>query len=754
VRRFPRRRIGLVLLAATLGVPLVAPAAADPGPPDAGSKQQVAVQGGNGSVVPVEVTDDELAALRADPSAGPVVARGQFVQTELAQAVPKVGATAQWGRGFRGAGKVIVVIDTGVDSTFGGTLVGQACFAATQTGSQLVGHCGPSNDTPQAFDGTCFNLGVCDEGNPDHLFDAAAGRPCAQALRPEDCAHGTAVAAVAARHEPTPGVAPDAGVYAIRVFNPEGTKADLIDILLALDHARRLSDAGLDIAAVNLSVATSSTFAGTCDTGAAATDEAVAFRQAFAALESRGVVTAVASGNDGKRGAIAFPACVSTAVSVGATDLDDELADFGNRGPDLDLLAPGADEGNGAVDPMDIPGGAITAWAGTSFSAPFVAGAFALLEPQYPKASVRQLVAFLRDTGVPVSDRLTGASYRRLVLRTPAQSLRAQVLFPTSVALGGAARGALGDFDGDGHADVLAHGPGSAPDRISYGRDDWGVTARTYTVAGSFVPVVGNFRGAPDGADDIFWYAAGLAADRLWLGDASRSLPSVGVNIVGTYTPVVGDYDGDGFDDIFWYASGPAGDTLAFGGPTGFTSVPLSVTGAYRVAAGDFDGDGRDDLVFHGPGAASDSLWRGTTERGRWVKSSWSIDGTRTLRVGDLDGDGDDDLLLYQAGAGADAIWRGGPTGFSPLAITVNGTYRPSIGDVDGDGLDDILWYAPGTAGDAIWFGRPSGALASRGLTVSGTYTPLLGNLDADAGDEIVWFNAAATTPVWWSYTG
>ena len=34
---------------------------------------------------------------------------------------------------------------------------------------------------------------------------------------------------------------------------------------------------------------------------------------------------------------------------------DDQLADFGNRGPGLDLVAPGAREGNGTVDPLTEP---------------------------------------------------------------------------------------------------------------------------------------------------------------------------------------------------------------------------------------------------------------------------------------------------------------------------------------------------------------------------------------------------------------
>ena len=116
---------------------------------------------------------------------------------------------------------MIAVIDTGVAPTFGGTLVGQACFAATQVGPSLQGHCGPDEDVTEAFDATCFTLGVCSAGAGD-VLDPAAGRPCpVPPAAASDCYHGTAVAAVAARHEPTPGVAPDAGVYAIRVFNPQ-----------------------------------------------------------------------------------------------------------------------------------------------------------------------------------------------------------------------------------------------------------------------------------------------------------------------------------------------------------------------------------------------------------------------------------------------------------------------------------------------------------------------------------------------------
>jgi hypothetical protein len=723
--------------------------------PEGEPAQTVAVVRADGVDV-VEVTEPEADRLEEDPASLAVVERGLTVETAIAQSVPKVGAPGVWSTGERGAGRVIAVIDTGVASTFGGTLVGQACFAANATGT--VGYCGPDGNVLEAFDSTCFTLGVCSGGD---VLDEAAGRPCPVPDGPADCAHGSAVAAVAARHDAPEGVAPDAGVYAVRVFDPTGSSADLVDVLLALDHIRALADAGMDVAAVNLSLATSATFAGICDSTPGILAQATAFKALFDQLRARGIATAVASGNDFLTGRVGFPACVSSAVSVGASDLDDDLADFGNRGPGLDLVAPGAREGNGAVTGLVIPGSPVTSWAGTSFAAPRVAGAFALLGRMFPKASVDQLTGFLREIGVPVADGPGGPGYRRLRVGAPAQILFGQALFPTDAPVPGAARSAVGDFDGDGRADVLGHVPGSGTDHVSYGTPGWTVSNRNHSVSGSYVPLTGNFLGGVDSPDDILWYAPGSAADYLWRGTNSRSFLSSGVSISGAYFPIVGDFDGDGWDDVFWYAPGPRGDYVWYGGASGFTSRSRPVNGYYRVGAGDVNGDGRDDVVFHGPNSATDYLWRGTATKGSFSSAPLSMGGDYTIRVGDVDGNGADDLLLYQAGGRADAIWRGGsgvtgagPTGgFSPRPVTVNGSYAPVVGDVDGDGFDDILWYAAGGAPDFLWMGSVTGAPVSRPIVAGGIYVPLLADLDADGGDDVVWSHGSgASSPLWWSH--
>lgn len=773
-RRTPMLTALLVLLVATAGaIPATATTAAPADPVDGDPVQQVVVQVEAGDAVAdagaepvaataigvpgytaVDVTPEALAKMRADERVGSVLTRGTSVGLAMAESVPLTGAPTSWASGYRGDGEVIAVIDTGVDPDFGGTLVGSACFAATEVSfGTYQGHCGQAGDQLRAFDGYCFELGLC---RPGDTLDAEAGRPCTVGSSPpgRDCLHGTAVSAVAARHEPTPGVAPGAGVYGIRVFDPTGRSADLVDVYSALEHVLLMSRAGAPISSVNLSVATSTLFSSACDGSQALNGAIQAFRFIVGELAARRIPVVTASGNDGRSGELAFPACLSSTVSVGATDFDDELAPFSNAGAGLDLLAPGAEEADGARIPLDVPSapGTPRDWAGTSFAAPHVAGALALVHQQYPQTTVDERVWVLRAGGVPVR---AGTTTRwRMGLRDSDAILHAGVLFPGSGPVAGTSRAQIGDFDGDGFADVLAHAPGAPGDSVSYGRADRRFDIREHRVAGTYVPLVGSFRGPPGGADDILWYAPGAAGDSLWEGLTDRRFRSSALVIDGSFRPEVGDFDGDGWDDIFWYAPGPARDAIWYGGSGGFASHPVSVRGDYRIAVGDLDGDGRDDILFHGLGAAADSVWSGTSRRGTFAARPVDIPGSHLPVVLDANGDGFDDVLLYAPGAAPDPLWLGGPGGFTVVPLSVRGTYTPVVGDVDGDGLDDIVWYAAGPASDSVWFGTPTGRPRGRSISVSGTYRPFVGDVDGTDGDDVVWFSPTArSTPIWWSHT-
>ena len=749
-----RRRAPIVLAAAVAvsSVLVALPAVAEP-PRSADDSTTAVVQVIDGEVQAANVTSGQLAELRADPDAGPVVARGHTVQAAIATSVATVGAPAMWTQGQRGAGKVIVVVDTGVEPSFGGTLVGQACFAANQSGT--VGYCGASANAPAAFDGACFALGVC--GGAD-VLDPSAARPCPSPSTPATCAHGTAVAAVATRHEAPAGVAPDAGVYAIRVFDPEGNNADLVDVLLALDHVAQLSDAGMDIAAVNLSISTRDAFVGACDSNLSVPSEA--FRLVFDQLLARDIPPVVASGNGSSHVGIGFPGCISNAVSVGSSDLDDELADFGNRGAGLDLLAPGASEGNGNIIPLVIPGGAVTSWAGTSFSAPHVAGAFALLAEAYPKASAGQRLALLTTNGVPVTE--SGRTYPRLLVGGGTQMLRGGRLFPDREPVVPGTRAVVGDLDGDGRDDLLIHGAGGGPDGIYFGRSAWELVRTPRTIRGSYRPIVGNFRGNPrtgaaPTAEEVLFYAAGSSPDPLWQVGSGRTITSSTLRVDATYASVVADLDGDGWDDIIWYAAGTTLGQIWFGGRSAFAAVSRPVTGRYRVAVGDFDCDGHQEVHWHAPGATQDRRWDVQANRSI-ISSAAEVSGSFRLAVGNLDGDSSlghpcDDIVMHAPGAPTDHILYGGPNG-TLEELSISGDYQPQVGDLNADGRAEVIWYAAGATGDVIWSVAPTRERTSTSMQVAGTYEPLVADLDGDGASDVVWHAPGTTVPLWWGVPG
>ena len=117
-----------------------------------------------------------------------------------------------------------------------------------------------------------------------------------------------------------------------------------------------------------------------------------------------GVLVVAAAGNEGDDEAT-FPAAYRNVVAVGSTDDDNaQLSWFSNRGSWVDLGAPGED----VLVAAPVAGGY---WIsdGTSFSAPLVAGAAALLLAVHPHFDAGDLAHSLADAARPMAGVLWGA---------------------------------------------------------------------------------------------------------------------------------------------------------------------------------------------------------------------------------------------------------------------------------------------------------------------------------------------------------
>lgn len=128
------------------------------------------------------------------------------------------------------------------------------------------------------------------------------------------------------------------------------------------------------------------------------------FQGDFEALRAAGIVVAFAGGNSGPSPSTSLsPANNVDGFSAGAVDATSAVADFSSRGPSActgatfpDLVAPGV-----SVKTSDLSLGGFPLYAyvsGTSFSAPHVAGAAALLAGAFPAATAADLEQALRST--------------------------------------------------------------------------------------------------------------------------------------------------------------------------------------------------------------------------------------------------------------------------------------------------------------------------------------------------------------------
>jgi len=342
-------------------------------------------------VIFLKVSDAGLARLLDEPDVKGVY-ENRIHSLFLAQSLPLIGQPNVQSRGYSGAGKTVAILDSGLYYTF-----------------PVFGSC-----TAPGTPASCKVAESVDIEVNDNSLDFSG--------------HGTVVAEVVSR------VAPDAKLVSLDVAAANNTASDSV-LIEALNWVLDRQLQGVhDFAAVNLSLGHDQFFSA-CD------DDPLA--APIASLRNAGIVTVVASGNSGYSDSMASPACVSTTVSVGAvydgsglpdTTCSDTSASadnvtcFTNMADFLTMLAPGANL-IPSFDPQHY-------YVGTSFAAPHVAGAIAVIAAAQPTLTPDEIIARLTETGKTVSVTRDTVTYQKPRLDLNAALMPRIAASPPSVNFG------------------------------------------------------------------------------------------------------------------------------------------------------------------------------------------------------------------------------------------------------------------------------------------------------------------------------
>lgn len=362
--------------------------------------------------IAMQVDATAFAALQADPDVARIrIDRPR--QLLLDRSTNVIDAPAVYTAGYTGVGTTVAVLDTGVAKShpfLTGKVVGEACFSSNVT--------------------SYGSLSLCPSRVPSS-FAVGSGEPCPATI--SGCTHGTHVAGIVAGNRVTTsgrsihGVAPDASLLAVQVFSEfpasqcgGSTKCVMSfdsDQIAALEwlYLNRETPAWNSLVAVNMSL-------GGGDAAQFCDDEPM--KEAVDQLRSVNIATIIASGNESYTSAVAFPACVSSAIAVGSTDFfalgggaySEEVSSFSNAPSSanneanangdrlLDLLAPGRSIYSSYAT------SSYASMSGTSMATPHVAGVWALIRSANPDASVTDVLSALYASGRSILDTRTGGS--------------------------------------------------------------------------------------------------------------------------------------------------------------------------------------------------------------------------------------------------------------------------------------------------------------------------------------------------------
>jgi hypothetical protein len=260
-----------------------------------------------------------------------------------------------------------------------------------------------------------------------------------------------------------------------------------------------------------------------------------------------------------------------------------------------------------------------------------------------------------------------------------------------------------GDFNGDGHADLVSVNEGSGDISVLLGLGDGTFRPLPPMHVGTLLgaAAVGDFNG--DGHLDLALTVAENGTDGVAVllgnGDGTFQAPHMYATGSLPVALVAGDFTQDGHLDLATADSGSGTVSILLGRGNGqFQEAPPVRLGGHLIAltAGEFNGDGNLDLAAVDDASHSVVLLQGNGD-GTFQAPTSFIAGSKpvALLAGDFTGDGRLDFAVADRATSEVAVYRGGPGGTfdtqDPLVTKVDGRAVALVeGDFNGDGRLDL----------------------------------------------------------------
>jgi hypothetical protein len=250
-------------------------------------------------------------------------------------------------------------------------------------------------------------------GTTANIYDAYASSKTTPKADNDMQGHGTHVAGTVGGK--TVGVAKGCNIFGVRILNDQGS-GQVSDILSAMDYVvkYRSNKSPVRPSVVSMSLG------GPCDGDCAADPMVVATEN----LSKKGFIVSVAAGNSGCNACFGSPNAAKTAITVGASTIDDEIAYFSNFGQCIDIFAPGLNIVSSCARTICRDEQSYLTLSGTSMACPHATGVIAQLLQKTPQANYADITRMLSCDAVKqelwLDERDTLS--RNLIIQVPRQS--------------------------------------------------------------------------------------------------------------------------------------------------------------------------------------------------------------------------------------------------------------------------------------------------------------------------------------------